>query len=85
MKRKITAMMALPVAIMGLAIMLIMHFLVRDALADNPEQFENIYDLIKTIVIVFIVLSAVLAPIIANSIVKAIEAGTMAVKHMLAR
>ncbi len=84
MKRKITAIMALPVAIMGLAIMLIMHFLVREALIDNPDQFENIYDLIKTIVISFIAVCAILAPIIATSIVRAVEAGTKAVKQVAA-
>lgn len=84
MKRKMTAMMAVPVAVMGLAIMLIMHFLVREALADNPDQYQNIFELMRTIVIVMVVVSAVLAPFIANSIVKAIEAGTAAVKQVAA-
>ena len=84
MKRKITAMMALPVALLGLILMIIMGTLVKEALADNPEQYQNISELMRTIIIVVVVVSVVLAPIIASSIVKAIEAGTAAVKQVAA-
>ncbi len=84
MKRKMTAMMALPVALLGLVLMIIMGTLVKEALADNPEQYQNIFELMRTIIIAFVVVCAILAPLIANSIVKAIEAGTKAVKQVAA-
>ncbi len=84
MKRKITAMMALPVALLGLTLMIIMATLVKEALSNDPDQYQNIFELMRTIIIAFVAICAVLAPFIANSIVKAVEAGTKAVKQVAA-
>ena len=82
MKRKIMLMMLLPITIMGIAIYIIMITLVKDALASNPEQFESILELMRTIIMVFAVVCVIVAPLIAIPMCNAIEAGTKAVKQV---
>ncbi len=84
MKRKIMAMMVIPVAIVGLIYYLVTVFLVKEALANDVVQYENIKDLFVVIMICCSVVAAIVAPFIANSIIKAIEAGTKAVKDVAA-
>ena len=75
-------MMLLPITIMGIAIYIIMITLVKDALASNPEQFESILELMRTIIMVFAVVCVIVAPLIAIPMCNAIEAGTKAVKQV---